>query len=87
VDDALQSYAAGLLEGFLTADSTDAYWGNIFDGFCAGRSALCAKLDGYLRTNSEWVMSQVAEKNGSDPYWHQASDAKRARGNYVHVGK
>lgn len=70
-DDETQAYAAGLLEGYVTADLINTYWHNVFKNFCDGRVDLCAKLDEFLRTNKNWVMSQVTEKNGSDAYWHQ----------------
>lgn len=70
-DDATQAYAAGLLEGYVTADLINKHWQNVFQHFCDGRSDLCVKLDEFLRTNKNWVISQVTEKNGSDAYWHQ----------------
>lgn len=72
-DDSTQAYAAGLLEGWITADSINIYWYNIFRNFCNDKEDLCAKLNEYLRTNKNWVMTQVAEKNGTDAYWHQVS--------------
>lgn len=70
-DDATQAYAAGLLEGYVTADLISMYWHNVFRNFCDDRADLCVKLEEYLGTNKNWVMSQVTEKNGSDTYWHQ----------------
>lgn len=73
-DDSAQAYAAGLLEGTVTAGLIDAYWRNVFEGFCDGdRADLCTKLTDYFRTNKDWVASQVSRANGSDSYWHQVS--------------
>jgi len=70
-DDVMQAYAAGLLEGYVTADLINTHWYNVFQNFCDGRAYLCEKLNEFLWTNKNWVMSQVTEKNGSDAYWHQ----------------
>lgn len=67
----MQAYAAGLLEGWVTADLIDNYWYNIFQSFCDGQKDLCKQLNEYLQINKNWVMSQVVEKNGTDAYWHQ----------------
>jgi len=73
-DDSIQAYAAGLLEGSVTANLINIYWKNIFQNFCNDRADLCEKLTVYLQTNKNWVMSQILEKNGTDAYWHQVSN-------------
>lgn len=72
-DDLVQAYAAGLLEGWVTADLIDIYWLNMFKNFCYGQVDLCENINEYVQTNTNWVMSQIAEKNGSDAYWYQVS--------------
>ncbi|XP_025421443.1 putative phospholipase B-like 2 isoform X2 [Sipha flava] len=67
----MQAYAAGLLEGWITADLINSYWYNVFQTFCVGRSDLCVKLNEYMHSNREWIISQVMLKNGSDAYWYQ----------------
>lgn len=72
-DDSRQAYAAGLLEGWVTADLINIYWGNTFQHFCDGRADLCAQLNQYVQQNKKWIMAQVMEKNGFDAYWHQVN--------------
>lgn len=71
VDDLTQAYAAGLVEGQATRDLMSLHWYNTMEGYCkAPLSAYCSKLKTFLRTNFDWVASQV-KANMTDPYWHQ----------------
>ncbi|CAI6362403.1 unnamed protein product [Macrosiphum euphorbiae] len=69
-DDVIQAYAAGLLEGYVTADLINTHWYNVFQNFCNGRPYLCEKLNKFLWTNKIGHVPSDRE-NGSDAYWHQ----------------
>ncbi|XP_064620556.1 putative phospholipase B-like 2 [Lineus longissimus] len=70
-DDALQAYAAGLMEADLTRELIAKNWNNTIDGYCKKPYAgYCARLQKFLQDNLEWVYHQIASQP-NDPYWHQ----------------
>ncbi|XP_050533950.1 putative phospholipase B-like 2 [Daktulosphaira vitifoliae] len=70
-DSEAQAYAAGLLEGWVTANLIHLYWINTLKNYCDDRNDTCKRLNEYIQKNKEWVMSEVDKKNGSDSYWYQ----------------
>lgn len=73
-DSEAQAYAAGLLEGWVTANLIHLYWINTLKNYCNDRNDTCARLNDYVRKNKEWILSEVDKKNGSDSYWYQVSN-------------
>lgn len=67
-----QAYAAGLVEGNLTADLITLHWRNMVDGYCNNRSSYCRRLHGFLDQNLDFMISHIAQRS-DDPYWHQIS--------------
>ncbi len=69
-NDSFQSYAAGLLEGFLTADYIYMEWVNTRASFCRSLTPDCQKIKGFLTENLQWMKAQV-KANPNDPYFYQ----------------
>ncbi|XP_033747259.1 putative phospholipase B-like 2 [Pecten maximus] len=70
-DDEVQAYAAGLVEGYLTADFIKMQWYNTIEGYCSEPyTAYCSRLQTYLQQNLDW-MNMMISKSNSDPYWNQ----------------
>ncbi|XP_050520145.1 putative phospholipase B-like 2 [Daktulosphaira vitifoliae] len=64
-----QAYAAGFLEGVLTADLIYYHWrNNMKDNNCVKDPQMCPKLTEHITNNKEWIESSL---NASDPYWYQ----------------
>ena len=71
-DDGLQAEAAGMAEGFITADQIMMYFNATAAGYCKDDSDFCDKLNTYIENNEKWIDSNI--KSGkNDPYWNQAS--------------
>ncbi|XP_046840907.1 putative phospholipase B-like 2 [Xenia sp. Carnegie-2017] len=68
--DEIQSVAAGMVEGFLTADFILMSWQSGLASFCKNNKKTCKKLKKYLQENSAFVTSQIKSKP-NDPYWYQ----------------
>ncbi|XP_028400611.1 putative phospholipase B-like 2 [Dendronephthya gigantea] len=68
--DDIQSLAAGMVEGYLTADFILMNWKNTDSGYCKAKPTICTKLNSFLYKNSVFVTSQI-ESNLQDPYWYQ----------------
>ncbi|XP_022093226.1 putative phospholipase B-like 2 [Acanthaster planci] len=69
-NDTFQAYAAGLVEGFLTADYIYMEWFNTQASFCHTMTPDCEKIKSFLGENLEWMKQQV-ELNPDDPYFYQ----------------
>ncbi|XP_038075350.1 putative phospholipase B-like 2 [Patiria miniata] len=69
-NDTLQAYAAGLVEGFLTADYIYMEWFNTMASFCHYMTSDCLKIQAFLTENLEWMEQQV-KANPNDPYFYQ----------------
>ncbi|CAG0895996.1 unnamed protein product [Cyprideis torosa] len=69
-----QAYAAGMVEGFLTAPIISNAWRNTMQNFCDekdGRTKqVCSAINSFLLTNLAW-MQRMISANPNDPYWHQ----------------
>lgn len=69
--DTLQAYAAGMVEGFSSADMIYKAYRNTLEGFCEWKSeAFCDRLRNYLAKNMRWMKSMIALKTDSCPVWH-----------------
>ena len=78
-----QAFAAGYLEGTLTAELIYMHWFNTMRGHCEGdKQKVCDKINDYLKTNNEWIQSRINDecpeegdetKNCTSPYWHHVS--------------
>ncbi|CAN0394792.1 putative phospholipase B-like 2 isoform X2 [Lampetra fluviatilis] len=72
-DDALQAYAAGVLEANVTSKYIKLQWQNTMEGYCAKgpqESAYCGRLEGFLKDNLDWMNAQI-EAEPENPLWHQ----------------
>ena len=71
-DDHLQAQAAGLAEGFITAEQISMHWQNTMAGYCDNEKEFCDKVHKFLSDMDEWIQSQIKE-NPNDPYWYQVT--------------
>ena len=72
----MQAVAAGMAEGFITADFIAMSYQNTMQGYCDNEKEYCDRLNQYLADNMDWVQSQI-KKNPYDSYWHQVWYNKR----------
>lgn len=69
-DDLVQAYAAGFLEGNLTASYIKMMWNNVMNDFCKTHSQKCEAINNFLTKNSLWTWNKIhSYKNNI--YWHQ----------------
>jgi len=74
-----QAYAAGYLEGSITADAIYMHWFNTLSDFCEGRTDLCADLNQYLAENIKFIKKKISLLCHNDEFWHHVStNLKRA---------
>uniref|UniRef100_A0A1I7SUI5 Phospholipase B-like n=1 Tax=Bursaphelenchus xylophilus TaxID=6326 RepID=A0A1I7SUI5_BURXY len=73
--DEVQAYAAGVVEGSLTKLQIYYHFRNTIEGNCNGANRdYCKRLYRYLRSNLDWVQSQVLNPAlKDDPYWRQVN--------------
>ncbi|KAG8181375.1 hypothetical protein JTE90_008843 [Oedothorax gibbosus] len=69
--DPVQAYAAGLVEGALTADLLKKHWSNIAADYCTGEEEFCEDLKKFLQKNLDFINDNIKAKRASDIYWHQ----------------
>ena len=68
-DDDLQMYAAGHMEGFVTAVSISQTIINMgLDTYCEGKTDFCQRLDNFLEKNSLWAESMISKSANSSSY-------------------
>lgn len=67
-DDELQAHAAGMAEGYISADHIMMYFNATAAGYCAADSAFCTTLQNYIDTNDKWIQDNL-KSNKNDPYW------------------
>ncbi|KAI6188670.1 putative phospholipase B-like 2 [Aphelenchoides besseyi] len=68
--DEIQAYAAGVLEGSLSRLQIYYHFRNTIEGMCnptAEKREYCKRLYKYLKSNLDWIQSQVVARN--DDYW------------------
>ena len=68
--DDIQSLAAGMVEGYLTADLILMQWKNTRASYCSQNHEMCDKLKMFLYKNAIFRSSQI-ESNNLDKYWYQ----------------
>ena len=68
----MQAQAAGLAEGFITAEQISMDWQNTVGVYCDDGSEFCDKLHKFLSDLFDWIQSQINE-NPTDSYWYQVS--------------
>ncbi|XP_015925352.1 putative phospholipase B-like 2 [Parasteatoda tepidariorum] len=69
--DPIQAYAAGVVEGYLTADLLRKHFSNLVDGYCDGEEIYCQRLTSFLQENWDFIDSNVKVRRKYDVYWHQ----------------
>ena len=70
IPEEIQAYAAGVLEGSLSKLQIYYHFRNTVEGMCnpdPGTKAYCKRLYKYLKTNMDWIRSQVLTQK--DNYW------------------
>ena len=70
--DDTQSLAAGMVEGYLTADLILMQWENTLASYCSQNHEMCDKLSMFLYENAIFRASQIESKN-LDRYWYQVN--------------
>lgn len=71
MDDSIQAYSSGLIEGYLTWDLIQRQWNNNLKHYCDNGTEYCEKLFAFIKTNIDFTQSQVEKYRKTDPYWHQ----------------
>uniref|UniRef100_A0A2I9LPG8 Phospholipase B-like n=1 Tax=Centruroides hentzi TaxID=88313 RepID=A0A2I9LPG8_9SCOR len=71
-NDSFQAYAAGLVEGYLTADLISKHWNNLYENYCKNDQVFCKKLQNFLEINMNFMNKQIQRKR-SHTYWHQVA--------------
>jgi uncharacterized protein YcsI (UPF0317 family) len=74
--DDIQSLAAGMVEGYLTADLILMHWKNTLATYCSQNQEMCEKLNMFLYKNAIFRSSQI-ESNNVDSFWYQVVVATR----------
>ncbi|GIY39257.1 putative phospholipase B-like 2 [Caerostris darwini] len=70
--DPIQAYAAGLVEGYLTADLLKKHWYNIADDYCTNEESYCKRLKAFLQKNVDFINDNVFKRE-FDVYWHHVA--------------
>uniref|UniRef100_A0A0C9RIQ3 Phospholipase B-like n=1 Tax=Fopius arisanus TaxID=64838 RepID=A0A0C9RIQ3_9HYME len=68
--DAVQAYAAGLLEGSLTWQLIHHHWHNTIEAPCIGREEICTKIRKGLKENAQATEDRANALAADDPFWH-----------------
>lgn len=68
----IQAEAAGIAEGYATADHISMAFQNTMQGYCDNEKEFCDKLKAFLKSNSDWLQQQIKD-NPTSSYWHQVS--------------
>uniref|UniRef100_A0A4Q8K3A3 Phospholipase B-like n=2 Tax=Liphistius sp. SGP-2016 TaxID=1905180 RepID=A0A4Q8K3A3_9ARAC len=71
--DSVQAYAAGLVEGVLTADLIKKNWNNQGKMYCKGETSYCQRLKNFLQINLDFINFNIAKSRKYVPYWHQVA--------------
>ena len=72
------AHLAGFLEGVLTGHLILMQWKNTMGNFCTSPSALCTKLEEFLRSNQLFMSEQMEKKEGDLAYWYQVRTSELA---------
>ncbi|XP_048582385.1 putative phospholipase B-like 2 [Nematostella vectensis] len=68
--DVLQATAAGMAEGFITADLIHMDYMNKYADYCKNDENFCKKLTEYLRGNEAW-RAKMIKNHLNESYWYQ----------------
>lgn len=68
--DAVQAYAAGLLEGSLTWQLIHHHWNNTIGAACKNHGDVCNKIRMTLENNAEIIRNRADVLAAQDPFWH-----------------
>ena len=71
LNDSIQAYASGYLEGKLTADLINLHWINMASDYCNQTEEYCQNLKQFLESNLQFINNQIEQKRSKEPYWHQ----------------
>ncbi|KAF8794204.1 putative phospholipase B-like 2 [Argiope bruennichi] len=71
--DSVQAYAAGLVEGFLTADLLKKHWSNLASDYCLNEESYCQRLQSFLQKNLDFLNQNIKTKRKYHIYWHQVA--------------
>ncbi|XP_042895278.1 putative phospholipase B-like 2 [Parasteatoda tepidariorum] len=71
--DPVQAYAAGVVEGYLTAPVLKNHWTNMAADYCNGEEAYCDRLKSFLEDNLAFININVETKRFRNEYWHQVA--------------
>ncbi len=71
LDDSIQAYFSGLIEGYLTSELIGMHWRNNIEHYCDDEQQYCQRLYSFIETNINFTKSQVFKYRDFDPYWHQ----------------
>ncbi|CAG2162352.1 unnamed protein product [Oppiella nova] len=68
--DEIQSYMAGVIEGYITGELIHMNYRNRIEGYCDERKRFCELLKEFTENNTKFVETMI-EKNKNNDYWHQ----------------
>ena len=71
INDSIQAYAAGYLEGKLTSNLINLHWINMASDYCNGSEEYCENLKQFLEINLNFINNEIEQKRSKEPYWHQ----------------
>ena len=71
INDSIQAYAAGYLEGKLTSSLINLHWINMASDYCNGSEKYCQNLKQFLEINLNFINNEIEQKRSKEPYWHQ----------------
>ena len=71
----MQSRAAGMVEGYITADLISMHWKNTLAGYCVSDLKMCQKIKQFLDENNKFISSSI-DANVHCKYWYQVIDFK-----------
>ncbi|EDV28552.1 expressed hypothetical protein [Trichoplax adhaerens] len=69
-DDFITAYAAGYVEGILTAKYIYMHWKNTVGDYCKQKSIYCQKLKSFIMKNNQWMATQIKHRPHSIYWYH-----------------
>ena len=71
LNDSLQAYFSGVIEGYMTTDLIDQYYQNNIEHYCDNAIDYCDRLYQFIKTNLQFTLAQIEKHRHTDPYWRQ----------------
>ncbi|XP_064627563.1 phospholipase B-like 1 isoform X2 [Lineus longissimus] len=69
-------YAAGYIEGYITAEKINQHWENFYAVFLKDQSVYMAnKFKEFYKDQEQWVVDKVVAADGKTPFWRHVSYA------------